>query len=236
MSEERRKNRDKARAELASPKESLTIPQGKPSNLAILPYPTRRIFWPAIFLLNLLSQCLWYFGYAVRFLAISVWKHRSTLSTSFWRAITLVSIFYLIFDRMYETSATISLVASDPKEPFYFPFTITNNSHIFNLKDIRWTCNFKELIYERNNVATDNRSIFGTKSEILSGDVLNIPCRFPIVFTNTRLLAGTIFIEIEYETSIFGLFDWHRHPKPTRFTWAANATNSQWIRGDFPSK
>ncbi len=162
-----------------------------PLGPTILPYRGVRIFWPAIFVLNLISRGLWYFGYGSCFCAIFVWHHRRALSTGFWRAIALASLFFLIFDRVYETSATVSSVASDPKTPFYFPFAITNNSHLLTLRNIEWTCHVINVTFNVPSTIQNNSiGAKGIKNELASGEILNIPCRF--MKTDLRVVSGAM--------------------------------------------
>ena len=58
-------------------------------------------------------------------------RHGELMANWFFRSLTLLSVFYLVFDRIYETSATISAPAPDALKPFSFPFSVRNNSHFF---------------------------------------------------------------------------------------------------------
>jgi hypothetical protein len=44
--------------------------------------------------------------------------------TWLFRLFTLISVGYLVYDRFYETGALIQSPASDPKNPFLFPFQL----------------------------------------------------------------------------------------------------------------
>jgi hypothetical protein len=159
------------------------------------------------------------------------WKKHDGVAAWTFRLLTLISFGYLIYDRIFETSATISSVASDPNNPFYFPFSITNNSHIFTLRDIQWTC--AVVSAKTNNITLTNVSFGFTDhaSEILPGDVLNISCKRAIVGLPpvTQLVMS---IDVVYDTKLLGIYSLTRCPK-TLFTWTADASNPQWIRGPF---
>src|SRR5579859_7322674 len=107
------------------------------------------------------------------------WGHRppELLWTWLFRSLTLLSFCYLIYDRIYETSATVSVSASDPRNPLdMFPFSINNNSHLFEIRDIRWGC---QIITARNEYGEILRNMMlsqGTKSVIEKGGNLNISC------------------------------------------------------------
>src|SRR4051794_24409461 len=85
-----------------------------------------------------------------------VWPYRNPIRSlklawlGLWRAAAAISVGYLVFDRIYETNATMASPASDPNEPFRMPFSITNNSHIFALKNLSWTCTALSIRTENN--------------------------------------------------------------------------------------
>jgi hypothetical protein len=174
---------------------------------------------------------------ALRSIFCWIWQKNELIWTWFFRLLTLMSVGYLVYDRIYETGVSISSPASDPKNPFAFPFSITNNSHIFTVEKIYWRCRFPgnrisvnpnggTIWYE--NVAT----VGGTKSEISPGGILNISCLEPgkpwLDYQNV-----TVVIEMGYKTYIFGVFPLHRDRAET-FTWFVNADRPQWVRGALP--
>jgi hypothetical protein len=70
---------------------------------------------------------------AARWVAKWVWFDKSQLVTWLFRLFTVLSVLYLVYDRIYETSLTTSSVASDPNDAFKYPFSINNNSHLFSI-------------------------------------------------------------------------------------------------------
>jgi hypothetical protein len=163
---------------------------------------------------------------------------RALLSAVF-RIATLLSVAYLVYDRIYETSATILSPASDPQHPFLFPFSISNNSHIFPIRNVYWDCRYLSLKTDQI-ISQNNQQIQGTLSEMLAGQTLNISCN-PIGPTSVMIHSpvepkvneAVVEIELQYDADILGVYQWHRHPPPTKFTWFPQATNPQWIRGQF---
>jgi len=143
---------------------------------------------------------------------------------------TLASIVYLVYDNYFQTEATISSIASDPKDPFYFPFSVVNNSHIFSIRDVKWTCTVDYLLNEDKHVAVMDSQAAGSglQAEILPNGVLNIDCsKYHVAPPVTE---ARIFIELSYNTSVF----WWllpRTPPPTEFSWYGRATSPQWIKG-----
>jgi hypothetical protein len=146
---------------------------------------------------------------------------------------TFAGIAYLVYDTYYQTEATISSPASDPQDVFYFPFLFTNNSHIFYLKDINWTCRIERMVTDRQGILLDNRVSTGAQNEIQPGGSLNLSCRG--FRASGKVTEATIVIETSYNTRVFGI-NLPRRPLPIRFTWAGGASNPQWIKGDFPRR
>jgi hypothetical protein len=79
-----------------------------PSTPAKLQYSKRKIFWPAIFLLNLFLLFLWLIGRAVFWVWRNKWVAAEWVGVLFWRGVTLVGLIWLIYDRVYEADATLS--------------------------------------------------------------------------------------------------------------------------------
>jgi len=158
-----------------------------------------------------------------------IWKHRWDIWSGFFRVATLLSVGYLVFDRIYETGASISSTGSDPKNPLHFPFAITNNSHIFTLRNIRWNCHFPDARFGGMILQNVGISFSGTAAEITPGNVINVSCK--------RTISGfpppsklNLRLEVQYDTNILG-FTLHRTPSMS-FTWAADSSVPMWIRGD----
>jgi hypothetical protein len=172
---------------------------------------------------------LWLLGWG----AFWIWHHRwitvEWIGVLFWRGTALLGVVYLVYDRIYEAGATISSVASDPKNPLYFPFAISNNSHIFTLPHVKWTCRIVSGNIGGINFDNVAAGFGGSVSEIAPGDALNVTCRNMI--KGATLERPSVYIEVNYDTSILG-YTFTRAPKMF-FTWAADASNPQWIRGEF---
>jgi hypothetical protein len=156
-------------------------------------------------------------------------ESRSGIVNWIFRLLSLLGVFYLVYDRIYETGATISSAGSDPKNPLYFPFSISNNSHIFTLRHIDWKCQFvkAELLgFTPNNVGF---GFGGTANEIAPGDILNGSCRRAIGGMQAQSNIS-MYVDVQYDTNILG-YTLYRHPRML-FTWAPDSTNPQWIRGE----
>jgi hypothetical protein len=121
------------------------------------------------------------------------------------------------------------------KHAFEFPFVITNPSHIFAIRNVRWACQVDRVAWEGNGGIANLALASGTTKVIEAGQVLNIDCLKSVLNLAFKpvLTEGLIFIALEYDADFFGLFSLHRKPIPTKFTWQATASNPQWIKGDF---
>ncbi len=167
------------------------------------------------------------------------WMIARSLWNGFFRFATLLSVSYLVYDRFYEADATIAASASDPQFAFEYPFTITNNSHVFKIRDVHWKCEYIKISAE-NISMSDSSSIAGSTNVILPGKVLNIDCS--VIGPNSRIInipqkpkitEAIIKIEVSYKADLFGLYAFDRKPEPALFRWFADASNPQWIKGEF---
>lgn len=200
----------------------------KPIARAILQFLGRALW--------LVAWCLKKFGVAIRQIPSWLYRKKGTiarlLGIGFWRATTLLSVGYLVYDRLYETEATIISPASDPNDIFRFPFSIRNNSHIFTIKNVRWYCAYINIDSENGpKFQYDLVTPHGIVAEIPPGETANVPCNWgwgPI-----KARRSTIAVGLLYDTDIFGFFDWPRVPPTTPFTWYGDASDPQWIRGEF---
>jgi len=178
---------------------------------------------------------------AARWCLLSLWKNPwKSLKTTvniFFRIATLMSVGYLVFDRLYETSATVSSIVSDPKDPFRLPFTITNSSHIFTIRNISWTCRAIR-IEGGHKFLGETRLLSGTTNELAPGKGVNFSCNVAgrqnsaINIDNLTIERAVLEIGFTYDADIFGWL-WKREPTPTRFTWEPSSTSSQWLKGEF---
>jgi hypothetical protein len=161
------------------------------------------------------------------------WLHEHFWTTLF-RLITLASFAYLISERIYETGATVSSLASDPKNPFAFPFTITNNSHWATIRNLQYVCKILALKGPTFD-ATGNDSLAAPQKELGPGQSLNIYCGLTgaLKVAPPPITEATLTILLGYQSKLFGLYTINRITAPTRFTWVPYATNPQWVRGEY---
>jgi hypothetical protein len=181
----------------------------------------------------------WYGGVVVFFLfSFPVLLFHERVMTWLFRIFTLLSVSYLIFDRLYEMDATISATGNDKNDPLQFPFALINNSHIFSIREVNWVCHIDKFKYE-NNAQIDNVGLMysdrGLIEEIPPGGIFNLKCSSLISGGDAKLQNGKIDISEEYTVDIFGIYNWRRKPRITTFTWYVGDTDghSQWVKGAF---
>ncbi len=156
--------------------------------------------------------------------------------TWLFRFFTLISVGYLVYDRYYETAAVITAQISDAADPFYYPFSLTNTSHLFNISNLSWECHLVDAIYE-NNGRIQNTTIT-TKANrplLAPGSTTNLHCnRNTISFGNTKIMSAKVKMQASYDVDVFGLWKFHRLSEPVIFSWLPGPTESrrQWLRGE----
>jgi hypothetical protein len=116
----------------------------------------------------------------------------------------------------------------------FYPFTLTNLSHIWKLQDLKWNCQVLSLSTEQgeflHNVSTGHNS----GMVVDKGQTVNIDCfkfgrmqLFGFKSGPPRFTDGEMLVHVSYRIALW-------HPQRTmRFTWMGKASNPQWIRGDF---
>jgi hypothetical protein len=144
---------------------------------------------------------------------------------------------------MFDMDASVSVQASDPKSALEFPFSINNNSNILTILNIEWHVNMlhakskiKEATYNfgHNEFDTSTPTTIGPGRNLnVKLDILSSSSPFIITDEKRNITDAELELSLTYDISVFGLFNWRRHPEPTRFTWIGDATNPQWIRGAF---
>lgn len=187
----------------------------------------------------ILGATLWrYIVGTAAWVAAWAWRHRWDFWSGLFRFATLLSVGYLVYDRIYEADATLSISGSDPAFAFEFPFTITNNSHIFTIRNVKWMCEHLKTKAIGVN-ASDNKLRTGTVSSIKPGQALNFDCsvfgpRSNFIRTpRVKIDEAVIRITLAYDADLFGWYTLARKPEPTTFTWWGTSSNPQWVRGDF---
>lgn len=205
----------------------------------------RRILRPVLLSIRLAILAIWWSGYGLGRALQTGWRLLVALcclikKEDYWvnwvfRVATAVSVGYLLYDRIYETAATLSISASDPHDPMMFPFSVTNNSHIFKIRHFHWTCWVISFVNAKNSGManfglTQKRSAEFTIDE---GETLNFHCfkgngMKIFDFGDAPVLKAEVMVEISYNSAFNAKLD-----EKTKFTWIGEASNPQWIRGEF---
>jgi hypothetical protein len=177
-----------------------------------------------------------------------IWRRFWSITRCFWfdktqiitwalRVVTVLGFSYLVIERIYESNLTVSIVASDPEDPFRYPFSINNNSHLWSMSNIQWRCLLISIDAPPNVHLVYNVLASDTVSNIPAGQNLNISCpASSMIVPMPKITTAVIKIALSYDVNIdLWIIHrlWHRYPDPTLFTWAGRASNPQWIRGEF---
>lgn len=160
-------------------------------------------------------------------------QHRNVEFAATWifRLVTLLSFSYLIYDRFYETRATISIASTDDN-PFHSRFAITNNSHLFVIRNVHWSCRINSLKGPNVDIERINEIVAGSRTIISEGDSVNFRLCSVMVVNGAIVTEGEVVIEAQYETDVFGLWLEPGTTGPVTFTWLGSSFTPHWIRGD----
>jgi hypothetical protein len=141
----------------------------------------------------------------------------------------LFPLSFLPFLAVYEIYfATIPEVAApDNSSPFILPYTVKNNSHIFDMRDATVNCDvpsFGVKKLDSNNALVGWQILPGVgKSTIGAGRNDHFQC--PIsVDKNLEVIHAIVDIQVSYKT-----LWWDRMPYKAHFKWFADATPPRWM-------
>jgi hypothetical protein len=202
----------------------------------------RLILRPVLLSIRLAMLAIWWSGYGLARGLQTGWrllvgaghlirKHDYWVNWAF-RLIAALSVGYLLYDRLYETGAVISVSASDPHDPTFYPFTITNQSHLFKLRNVAWECELKWLDVD-NKRHMENVGLFQrSHMTIFEGQTVNFDCfksgniSFFGSGKNVNFTDIEMAIHVKYSVAL------RSRESTMRFRWMGKASNPQWIRGD----
>ena len=121
------------------------------------------------------------------------------------------------------TIPEIRPTGNDPAAPFLFPFSVRNDSTLFAMKNVKWTCLIKRMEFGVGNIMVDSRLASGGIAKIEPGGVENYRCSIGLPRDSVKLLS--IAIRVDYQTLL-----WSRS-YTVPFFWLADAPQPQWIEG-----
>lgn len=138
----------------------------------------------------------------------------------------VVVLFGTIFDWVVLAfySPDIEVSGSDPASPFVFPFSVTNESWIFPMKDIDWRCSVEHM--QAEGVTLDKVSIgmMDMHPSIGAGDIVNYSC--PVMNPGVPVSSLTMDVSIKY--TFLGIW---RRVQTQPFIWIVDNQQSKWIKG-----
>lgn len=161
--------------------------------------------------------------------ASGIWFKRNKIMDLVFRCFTLLSVGYLVWDRVFETEVTISSPASDPHDPFKFPFSLSNNSHIFTIRNLDWSCqvvhmNVGAITFDNVSAGNSDHS-----TEIPPGRTLVVPCKS--LYKGPPPTNLSLQINVLYDVRVFGIIPYLRC-RSEIFRWHDEASNPTWIKGE----
>ena len=119
------------------------------------------------------------------------------------------------------------ILGSDPT-PFLLPFTVTNDSSFFDMKDVVFFCGPRA----GQTIQVGNIVVSGVRFQDSVGKAMIKPgatslFRCPVTNARAEMVKGTIHPIMEYRTLWFSrTFD------GKDLTWFANANPPRWVQGD----
>jgi hypothetical protein len=134
---------------------------------------------------------------------------------------------------------TISAPVPNALKAFSFPFAMTNNSHLFSIRNLEWQCiAAAHLKTDTNQPFEDIKLVSGSSSAINPGETINVNCNKPhgtgqIIGSTGQVVEGRMVIRVRYNVPIFGVFFWPRLPAPTEINLFTDGASPQWIKGRF---
>jgi hypothetical protein len=162
--------------------------------------------------------------------------HKRSISNTLQLLSALASIIgfsYLVIDLRFQAAPSISSPASDPKDPFHFPFSFTNNSHLFSVYNVSWTCHLEKMVVS-GDVAFKNMTnvmmAAGSANVLSPGDILNLDCRRASYKPGAQIKELSMTINTTYTMYTLGFLP-STAQQSTLFRWYPDAANPQWIKG-----
>jgi hypothetical protein len=141
----------------------------------------------------------------------------------------LFSIAERCLEAYRNTSPEVHLSGQEPSEPFLLPFSVKNNSQLFEMKDVEFYCATRGDGLQIGNLTFSNLSFTQglPKTTIPPMKFVNFRC--PVTNAKGPLVKGTIHPIVKYRTLLF-----KRNYEGQDFTWYGTATPPRWIEGDLP--
>lgn len=154
------------------------------------------------------------------------WKDILTKWLGFILALgTFVTILVGIWQAYIHTTPEIHVTDSDPQAPFLFPFSIKNDSIIFDMHNVQYTCHIRHMEFGNENTFNNVNIINGGAIEIPANSIPeNYRC--PVGITGIPINSLIIDVSVNYKTL------WVQRSYTLPFTWMANASSPKWIEGD----
>jgi len=147
--------------------------------------------------------------------------------------LTLVGVAGLALDAIREPSISFEGEA-DVSSPLSSPFTVTNKSSWFSMKNVIFICRIGSLKSKGGASVTNGYLITDTIDNVEAGDDVSFRCRAGTGVNGAKeflklpdnVISAHIFVRLQYRTLWFS-----RTSPEIEFTWFTEATPPRWIKG-----
>jgi hypothetical protein len=134
-------------------------------------------------------------------------------------AMSVVATLFTLWGAYWNTIPDVR--ARNPvSSPFSLPFAVSNNSHLFDMRDLTFYCGIKKVAYPNGGYLENFSLVPGPQNvTIATGDTFNFRC--PI---GGQIETAKILLWAKYRTFLFP-----RMWLGTEFTWVPD--EQRWIKG-----
>jgi hypothetical protein len=141
---------------------------------------------------------------------------------------TLAVLFGLGYDALRQPEISADPVV-DPSHPFAFPFTVKNESWIFNMRDTELFCGIGEVRFRSGWSVAGITVKDATRATIEPQErgIFKCSIKSEGVASPFDLMRGHILLSIGYRT----LWMFPRKSPNTGFTWFTSGSSPHWIKG-----
>jgi hypothetical protein len=143
----------------------------------------------------------------------------------FIEIVGLVAGLLSLADYYFQTTPAIHITGSDASNPFLFPFSIKNESKLFDLHDVKWECKIHTVLDPGNNMDGDH--VAGGKTKIIpsNGEPVNSTCGASMV-NGMYVTSLKLWVHVDYKLL------WMSRSSDAAFTWITGTSSPKWIEGE----
>ncbi len=156
----------------------------------------------------------------------------------FWRRVLvefggLLSVAYLAFSSIYDIAPQINAIQPDPTDPLFYPFPITNTSHLFDLVRVQAACSIDYGKFSNGTIMYNLGTRYLGVAQIPAGGVINLPClSIPVAGGHLDLLRISVNVQYTIQFAVLGInfYDWSRRTSEI-FSYDGKPQTPLWVKG-----